>query len=115
MKRFISLICFLLFVLMCFVGCDFNSSPSSEDKKDGVTDDENSNSQVTPDNENDNPNDAPVKEENKPEIEEGQTLFYSKSEIMFLHSSDSACEDAAFSLVGSFVETLIYEQSISSK
>jgi len=84
---------------MCFVGCDFNSSPSSEDKKDGVTDGENSNLQVTPDNENDNPNDDPVKEENKPEIEEGQTLFYSKSEIMFLHSSDSECEDAAFSLL----------------
>lgn len=84
---------------MCFVGCDFNSSPSSEDKKDCVTDDENSNSQVTPDNENDNPNDDPVEEESKPEIKEGETLFYSKSEIMFLHSSDSACEDAAFSLL----------------
>ncbi len=34
-----------------------------------------------------------------PKLEDGQTLFYSKSEIMFLHSSDSGCEDAAFSLL----------------
>lgn len=98
MKRKLCLFCCLIFILAFFASCDFNTNQGVNDKNGGISDGKNDNSEAIPDDEkNDEESDEKA---DAPEIEEGQTLFYSGSEIMFLHSADSECEDAAFSLLG---------------
>ena len=108
MKRLFFIFSFIICFLLCFNSCNFgagqNTQNSDEDKKDNSSLNDSENGEGKEDDE--------VKDDldnttNEPTLEEGQTYYYSKSEIMIVYAENNDCTDAAFSLLGEIDSNLV--------